>query len=174
MRRLPVLVLALATSLLAGCGFEPLYAERGGAGVVDRLAGVAIAPIPDRLGQLVHNRLSQGVTPQGTPAAITHRLEVDLLQSIEGFGFRSDEAITRERVRLIAHYRLIDTASDEVVVAETTHADTSIDVLLSDFATYSAEQAAGERNARQVADAILARIALYMRALDGQRAAATP
>lgn len=158
--------------LIAGCGFEPLYAERGSTNVVDRLAGVEIAPIPDRLGQMVQNHLSQGIAPEGGSDFTTHRLEVDLLESIEGFGFRSDEAITRERVRLVAHYRLIDAETGAILVDETTHADSSIDVLLSDYATYSAEQAATARNARQVADTILARITLYMRARTKEQAQA--
>ncbi|GAB4154915.1 MAG: hypothetical protein Tsb0016_27020 [Sphingomonadales bacterium] len=167
-------ILILFGLLAAGCGFEPLYAERGSTNVIDRLAGVDIAPIPDRLGQMVHNHLRQGITPEGESETVTHRLEVDLLESIEGFGFRSDESITRERVRLIAHYRLIDAESGAIVVDETTHADSSIDVLLSDYATYSAEQAASARNARQVADTILARITLYMRAQSNEQAEAAP
>lgn len=168
------LALILMLFLTAACGFEPLYAHRGSTDVVDRLSGVFIAPIPDRLGQLVHNRLNQGIAPEGSGEAITHHLEVDLLESIEGFGFRSDEAITRERIRLVAHYRLVAADTGAILVDETTHADSSIDVLLSDYATLAAERAASERNAQQVADTILARIALYMRAQAEEQAKKAP
>lgn len=171
MARLALLLLLFWT---AACGFEPLYAERGSTGVTGRLAGVTVEPIPDRLGQLVHNHLSRGIAPEGSGAGITHRLEVDLLESIEGFGFRSDESITRERIRLVAHYRLVAADTETILVDETTHADSSIDVLLSDYATLAAEQAASERNARQVADTILARIALFMRAQSGEQAKQAP
>ncbi|MFZ5610443.1 MAG: LPS assembly lipoprotein LptE [Pseudomonadota bacterium] len=153
--------------LIAACGFEPLYAERGPrGGVVHALSGVTVAPIPDRVGQLVHNRLTTGLTPSGSADDVTHRLEIELDSSIEGFGFRADEAITRERIRLVAHYRLIDAASSDVVFEDVVRADTSIDLVQSDYAIIIAEEKASARNAEQVADLILSRLALYFRAHD--------
>lgn len=149
--------------LLSACGFEPLYGTQGNSSVQNRLSGVAISPIPDRLGQLVHNHLSKGVRPDDQ-GQTRHRLEVSLDPSIEGFGFRSDESITRERVRLVARYQLIDVKSGEAVFDDVVSANTSIDVVQSDFATVAAEEKARERNAERVSQLILTRLALYFRA----------
>lgn len=159
-------ILALLT--LSACGFEPLYGTQNGARVQNRLSGVEVTPIPDRLGQLVHNHLTKGVRPDDQ-GQTSHRLEVSLDPSIEGFGFRSDESITRERIRLVARYQLIDVKSGEAVFDDVVSANTSIDVVQSDFATVAAEEKARERNAERVSQLILTRLALYFRAEQKQQ-----
>jgi len=154
----------LIALMLAGCGFEPLYAERRGGSVVQELAAIEIAPIADRTGQLVHNYMTARTTLPGARPAPTHRLEIALKSSTEGFGFRSDEAVTRERIRMIAEFRLTDLETGQVVYADSARADTSVDVVQSDFATLTAEETATRRNAERVSDLILSRIALFLRA----------
>jgi LPS-assembly lipoprotein len=157
MNKLPILCLAL---MLSGCGLQPLYSGGSEGSVAQALAGVEVAPIPGRSGWLVQNALKDRIAAVagGSPR---YRLQVELDDSIEGFGIRADDAITRERRTLRARYRLTEQGSGAVVLDATAGSDAGIDVVRSEYATIAAENTAVERLAGEVADQIVARIALY-------------
>lgn len=146
--------------LLAGCGLQPLYSGGSTGTVAQALAGVEVAPIPGRNGWLVQNALKDRVAAvqEGAPL---YRLVVELDDKIEGFGVRRDDAITRERRTLRARYRLTEAGSGAVLLDATAGSDVGIDVVRSEYATIAAENSALERLAQDVADQIVARIALY-------------
>ena len=73
-----------------------------------------------------------------------------------------DDGITRQRRTLRARYRLVDAGQGTVVLDATAGSDASVDVVGSEYATVAAEQTALERLAKEVADQIVARVALYM------------
>jgi LPS-assembly lipoprotein len=119
-----------------------------------------VAPIPERNGWLVYNKLKERLGEAGeAPAA--YRLEVKLDDSIIGLGIRGDRAVTRERRTLRARYQLVRASTGEVVLDATAGSDAGIDVVSSEYATVAAEQTAAERLADDVADQIVARLALY-------------
>ncbi|GAO40098.1 hypothetical protein SCH01S_42_01420 [Sphingomonas changbaiensis NBRC 104936] len=157
MKRLTPLALAL---LLPGCGLQPLYSGGSGGDVAQALAGVEVAPIPGKNGWLVANALKDRIAaiPGAKPR---YQLSVELDDKIEGFGIRRDDAITRERRTLRARYQLKDAANGTVLVDATAGSDAGIDVVQSEYATIAAENTALERLAGEVADQIVARIALY-------------
>ena len=146
--------------LLTGCGLQPLYSGGAGGTVAQALAGVEVAPIAGRNGWLVQNALKDRVAAvrEGAPL---YRLVVELDDKIEGFGVRRDDAITRERRTLRARYRLTEAGSGAVLLDATAGSDVGIDVVRSEYATIVAENSALERLAQDVADQIVARIALY-------------
>jgi len=148
--------------LLAGCGLQPLYSGGSDGQVATALAGVEVAPIEGRSGWLVSNALKDRIAalPEGAPR---YRLVVELNDKIEGFGIRRDDAITRERRTLRARYRLTEAGSGTVVLDATAGSDSGIDVVRSEYATIAAENTALERLAQEVADQIVARLALYAR-----------
>ncbi|HEV2569932.1 LPS assembly lipoprotein LptE [Sphingomonas sp.] len=155
------MILRLAPLLfLAGCGLQPLYSGGSTGTVAQALAGVEVAPIPGRNGWLVQNALKDRVAAvrEGAPL---YRLVVELDDKIEGFGVRRDDAITRERRTLRARYRLTEAGSGAVLLDATAGSDVGIDVVRSEYATIAAENTALERLAQEVADQIVARIALY-------------
>ena len=165
MRALAALALAL---MLPACGLQPLYSGGSGGGVAQALAGVEVAPIPGRNGWLVRNALNDRIAP-AADGATRYRLEIELDDKIEGFGVRRDDSITRERRTLRARYQLVDLASGSVLVDATAGSDAGIDVVQSEYATIAAENTALERLADNVADKIVARLALYaQRRADGQ------
>ena len=69
--------------------------------------------------------------------------------------------MTRERRTLRARYQLVRASTGEVVLDATAGSDAGIDVVSSEYATVAAEQTAAERLADDVADQIVARLALY-------------
>lgn len=159
MRRGTLSVAALVFAL-GGCSLRPLYSGGGSGAVAQTLQSVAVAPIPGQAGWLVRNALSDRLAP-GAEAPVRYRLEVELDDQITGFGLRLDNAVTRERRTLRARYRLVDAADGTVLLDATAGSDAGIDVVSSDYATVAAEQTALERLAVEIADQIVARIALY-------------
>jgi LPS-assembly lipoprotein len=147
---------------LAGCGLTPLYSGGGSGAVAQSLQSVEVAPIEGRAGWLVRTALQERL---GGPrsGASRYRLQVRLDDAIVGFGLRSDDAETRERRTLRARYQLVAADNGTVLVDATAGSDAGIDIVSSDYATVAAEQTALERLSREVADQIVARLALYAR-----------
>lgn len=163
MIRLSALALML---FLAGCGLRPLYGGGGAGPVAQSLRSVAVAPIEGRAGWLVRTALEDRLGAQ--PGDQTrYRLEITLDDDITGFGIRSDDAVTRERRTLRARYRLVDAALGTVVLDATAGSDAGIDAVGSEYATVAAEQTALERLAREIADQIVTRVALYVSRSNG-------
>ncbi len=148
---------ALLLVSLSACGLRPLYSGGAGGAVAQALQGVEVTPIGGgKSGWLVRNALTDRL---GSGGARRYRLDVKLDDRIEGFGVRSDDAVTRERRTLRARYKLID-ASGKTVLDATAGSDVGIDVVSSEYATIAAENTALERLSGIVADQIVARIAL--------------
>lgn len=156
------ILLLMAAALLAGCGFQPLYGETASHGPrANELANIEVAPIADRLGQQVRNRLEETLTPLGPPGAALYRLEVTLTKTVQGFGFRRDESVTRENLRLEAAYRLIRLGTTKPVLEGTARSNVAYDVVRSDFANLSAREDAEERTAEQLVAILANRLSLH-------------
>ena len=149
---------------LAGCGLQPMYAGGGSGAVAQGLAAVDVAPIEGRAGWLVRNALRDRLAQSGSAAAPRYRLDVLLDDDLEGLGLLTDETVGRERRTLRARYQLVDLADGEIMIDATAGSDAGIDVVSSEFATIAAEDTALENLARDVADRIVARLALKLRA----------
>ncbi len=159
-RSAAILVLALA---LAGCGLEPVYSGGGSSAPVLLASQVAIAPIPERAGFLVRQALIDRLG--GAAEGAKYRLEVELDDQIIGFGVRGDNSVARERRTLRARYRLVDAATNAVLVDATAGSDAGIDRVSSNYAVVAAETTALERLSTEIARQIAARLALYARQL---------
>ena len=158
-------VAALAASIaLAGCGLQPMYAGGGSGAVAQGLAAVDVAPIEGQAGWLVRNALRDRLAQSGASAEPRYRLDVLLDDELEGLGLLTDETIGRERRTLRARYQLVDLASGEIVIDASAGSDAGVDVVSSEFATIAAEQTALENLAVEVADRIVTRLTLTLRA----------
>ena len=149
---------------LAGCGLQPMYAGGGSGAVAQGLAAVDVAPIEGRAGWLVRNALRDRLAQSGSAAAPRYRLDVLLDDDLEGLGLLTDETVGRERRTLRARYQLVDLADGEIMIDATAGSDAGIDVVSSEFATIAAEQTALENLAVEVADRIVTRLTLALRA----------
>ncbi len=161
------LAVLMGAVLLSACGFEPLYDPASPGGGVD-LSRVAVADIPERLGQQMRNRLVQNLT--GSSA--DYELRIALRQESLGFGLRGDDQITgapgdaaatQEQLSLYADYQLVDLDTGTIVIDETLWAESSFDLVLSDFAIVAQREDTAERLAFQLADRLEQRIAVYLR-----------
>ena len=155
MSRFVVLAFAL---FLSACGLKPLYGG-GAQGAAGQLLGAVEVPaIPGKAGWLMRDSLVRrlGAVAEGQKR---YRLDVELDDQITGFGVRRDDVVTRERRSLRARYKLVDLASDTVVLDATAGTDAGIDVVSSEYATVAAENTALERLSDIVSDQIVARLA---------------
>lgn len=152
-------LLALAAlASLAGCGLHPLYSGGSTGGVASTLHQVEIGPIQGKSGWLMANALRDRL-PAGSTAL--YRLDVRLDDQIAGLGVRRDDSVARERRTLRARYQLVEIATGTVLIDATAGSDAGIDVVGSEYATIAAENTALERLSDNVADKIVARVALY-------------
>lgn len=155
-RATPLLLIALA---LSACGLRPLYGGADSA-ATRALGSVEIGDIPGREGYLMRGALERRLGA-ATRETTRYRLLVELDDQIIGFGVRADNAVTRERRTLRARYQLVSATEGTVYLDATAGSDAGIDVASSEYATIAAEQTALERLTDEVADQIVARIALY-------------
>lgn len=148
---------------LTACGLTPMYAGGAGGTVAQGLAAVEVPPIEGRAGWLVRNALTERLTQAGAAAPVRYRLDVLLDDQLEGLGLLTDDTVGRERRTLRARYQLVDLASGDIVLDATAGSDAGIDVVSSEYATIAAEQTALENLSRDVADRIVAHLALVLR-----------
>jgi len=154
-----------ALMLLAGCGLRPLYGGGEAGHVAQTLQSIDVAPIGGRAGWLVRTALEDRIGKGGGNPR--YRLEIELDDQITGFGIRSGNTITRERRTLRARYRLVDAGVGTVLLDATAGSDAGVDVVSSEYATVAAEQTALERLSKELADQIVARVALYASRTEG-------
>ncbi|WP_421935198.1 LPS assembly lipoprotein LptE [Pelagibius sp.] len=149
---------------LAGCGFQPLYAEDdAGATVATELAAIRITPLRDRVGQQMHNFLRDRLNPNGQPAAPNYQLRLQLRERLSELGVRRDETATRANLRLTAEFFLLEEGSGRELLSGRSTSTTSYDILENPFASTISERDARERALREVADDIQTRLAVYFR-----------
>jgi LPS-assembly lipoprotein len=156
--------IVLLALMLAGCGYRPLYGERGpdNASVVDELALVRIESIPDRIGQQMYNMLRERLNPYGKPGDPKYVLSVTLRETRERLFLEKDETATRANLTLRANFVLRRVSDGEIVAEGLSRAVSSYDILSSQFASVVSEEDARVRGARTVSDDIRTRLALAL------------
>jgi LPS-assembly lipoprotein len=148
---------------LSGCGLSPMYSGGGHGAVAQGLAAVEVPPIEGKAGWLMRNALNDRLGQSGAKGAARYRLDVVLDDKLEGLGLISDDTVGRERRTLRARYQLVDLASGEILLDASAGSDAGIDVVSSEYATIAAENTALENLSNEVADRIIARLALTLR-----------
>ena len=164
---IPATVLAMS---LAGCGFEPLYADRTERGGISTdVASVRIAPIPDRTGQILRNELIDRLNPSGEPADPRFTLDVRIAVAKLELGIRKDETATHTSLRFRSTFRLRDRSSNAIVFSSRAGTVTSYNIVDSEYATIASERAARRRGLALIADSIALRVAAYFNRLRSLR-----
>ena len=155
---------------LAGCGLEPLYAERTERGSVSNdVASVRIAPIPDRTGQILRNELIDRLNPSGAPGDPRFVLDVRITVAKLELGIRKDETASRTSLRFRSTFRLRDRGSNAIVFSSRAGTVTSYNIVDSEYATIASERAALRRGLALIADSIALRVAAYFNRLRSLR-----
>lgn len=164
-------LLVVALFGLAACGFEPLYGEtERGTATENLLSRVTVSPIPDRIGQLVRIELTNRLTPRPAPKPL-YVVTVELSESKQGLAVRRDASATRANLNITAKFVFTRIGQEQSLLSGEIRSVNGFDILTSDFATLAAEKDARRRGARDIADAIVDRIAIHLSRTRGQTAA---
>ena len=155
------------SATLSSCGFSPLYGKRvaGQDSAEDHLALIQINQIKDRVGQQLHNRLLDRLTPKGEPVNPAYVLTVDVSESVSSLGVKKSAVATRSNLRLDVSYVLMPVINtlEEALSSGTVLAISGYDISNSEYTTLVAAQNARTSAVREAADDIRTRLAVYFR-----------
>lgn len=149
----------LSPLALAACGFTPAYAPGGPA---TALTGTVRAADPtDRNGfdfvERIEERLGR---PHATVYDLTYRIQTETV----GVGLTSDSKITRYNLKGAIDYALVQRETGKTVTSGRVHSFTAWASTGSTVAGLAAEEDAGTRLMRILADQIVARLVAAMAA----------
>lgn len=161
MSRLLAILLLLP---LAACGLQPMYAGGGSGAVASGLADVDVSTIEGKAGWLMRNALVDRLGTGNEGSGARYRLDVRLDDKLEGLGLLNNNTVTRERRTLRARYQLVDTSSGAILLDATAGSDAGIDVVSSEYAVIAAEETALDHLTHELADQIVTKLAVQLRA----------
>lgn len=172
-RYLRIFLLAATGITLAGCGFRPLYAAWPGANTQNAFATIAIVSPEDRGDQLVFSALRNTIEAREARGDLPTQFDLSYFpreQLLPLITNRTD-TVLRYSLNLSVEYRLTERASGRVLNQGTVSSYAPYNVSRADFANLTAERDARERAARDAAEQIRTRLALYF---ERQRINANP
>lgn len=153
--------LALCGLVLAGCGFRPLYGKHAEApGLAAEMARVAVAPIPDRTGQLLRNALEQRLERAGGGRDKVYTLQIEVEEESTSLGLSRDATVTRADVVLTAVFRLY--RDGKLLWSGDSTSAAAYNLLNQQYATVISERDSRDRAVTQVADDITRRLATFL------------
>lgn len=163
-------LLLAALGALSACGLRPLYggdegnppAGAPGGGVRGDLASIKIATIAERSGQVMRNALLDHLTPEGEPRQPLYHLVVTRAESEQTPLRRLDEVAMLQVLSVSANWSLRD-VSGATLISGVSRTTARFDLTRSQPATEAARDNARERSARDLAEDIRTRLALYFR-----------
>ncbi|KAA9005987.1 LPS assembly lipoprotein LptE [Histidinibacterium aquaticum] len=147
-------VLLGGLTLLAGCGFSPVYGPGGAAAPL--LGTTAVEAPATEAGYRLRLRLIDRLGPSEAP---TYLLSVDLDIRDAAVGVTSEQETTRYNLPGAATYRLTDVATGIGVASGTVDGFTSYSATGTSVSTFAAAEDARQRLAVVLADRILDRLA---------------
>jgi LPS-assembly lipoprotein len=143
-------LLAAAAMLLSGCGFTPLYAQRG---VVPGLAAIEVEAPQTRTGYLLREELDDAFgRDRSQPAAYRLVLQVD--EERRPRGLRVDDVATRYEVLLAVDYALIGSGGTTPLTQGRAGVSVTYDSADQPYAGVAAQTDGQERAAQQAAQRI--------------------
>jgi LPS-assembly lipoprotein len=171
MRRRQFLALSAALpAILAGCGWEPLYADRQTTAAAASLRAIKVSSIPDRVGQQLEMGLRSTFNPNGDPPTKQlYLLSVTLQKTLLDSGIQSQGLGTRGEVHLTATYRLIEIATNKILQTGFVHSSDTFDIQANGYSTVVAQTDAATRDVEEVRREIVTRLTLFMQ--DNNKAA---
>lgn len=158
-------LIALSTSLLASCGFTPMYGDYSASDQVSAkqsFAQIEIDNIPDREGQFLRNELIDRLNMRGHAEAPRYQLSFSKLGiDTRDLDLTKDSEATRGQLTASTTMRLIDKQNGEVVLTRPLRSISSYNILQSNFATRVTENNAEETAIKDLARQAEQQLALY-------------
>lgn len=139
----------VAVLLLAGCGFKPLYATNDGAAPGLRNVALTSLDAPEDIETVVNRAIKRRTSIE--PSDAKYDLAVKATEQAERLAVQIDASVTRYNYRLVGEYTLTDRATAKRTKGRVVSIS-SFNVVNSQYSTLSAEQAAREKAATQLAE----------------------
>lgn len=150
-----------AALALSACGYRPLYGQNAAdPQVTQHMAAITVLPMANRNGQMMRTALKRRLAPQGQTQSL-YKLDVTLNESLQQLAEQRSGFVTRANLTLTATYRLSNAQSDQLLTEGAAQTVASYNILVSDFATLSAQEDARKRAIESIADDIRTRLAIY-------------
>jgi LPS-assembly lipoprotein len=153
---------AIPVSALTGCGWEPLYADRAAGPADADLAAIKVAPIPERVGQLLALKLRQWLNPDGAPVPTRYELRTLLQTTRLDLGTLQVGSATRARIEAYATFTLTDIASGAALFTSTSRAADSFDIITNYYSNVVAEQDARERVIEEIRRDMVSKLTVFL------------
>jgi LPS-assembly lipoprotein len=169
-RRLAAIAAMTALLALAGCGWEPLYADHDTAPADADLRAVQVAPIAERIGQRLELALRDRFNPDGTPTPKRYLLNTRLAVTESDLALQSEGLGTEGNVDVNATITLSDIKTHAVLLTNQIHTIENFDFEPSGYATIVARDDARKRAALEIEREIVTRLTLFLQ----RRASAAP
>src|SRR5437763_2429902 len=110
------MVLGLGLSLLGGCGWAPLYADRETGPADEEIRAIRVAPISERIGQKLALALRQSLNPTGEPTLQRYLLSTTLSTSRQDLGIQTQGLGTRAKLDAFANFSLRDSMTGALLL----------------------------------------------------------
>ena len=152
----------LALGLAAGCGFRPVYGDRGAdTAVRDELAAIALPGARSSLEFELRRALAAELDPSGRGAARRYRLDWRLASDVEDLAIQLDAVVTRRDFTLAAAYALVDLADGRALDRGRVQRTASFNITDDPFNDLVAREDAEQRAAAAVAIALRQRMVAH-------------
>src|SRR6266568_7204643 len=156
------IVLGLGLSLLGGCGWAPLYADRETGSADEEVRAIRVAPISERMGQTLN--------PAGEPTPQRYILRTTLQTQRQDLGVQTQGFGTRGRLDAYANFSLSDSTTGMNLISGTSHVADSFDILANEYSNVVAEDDARTRAVEEMRRDIVTRLTVFLQRRVAERA----
>jgi LPS-assembly lipoprotein len=156
------MVLGLGLSVLGGCRWAPLYADRETGPADDELRAIRVAPISERIGQKLALALRQSLNPTGEPTPQRYLLRTTLQTARQDLGVQTQGFGTRGRLDAFADFTLSDSTTGAQLLLGRSHVADSFDILANEYSNVVAEDDARTRAVEDMRRDIVTRVTLFL------------
>ena|ERR1700687_2027499 len=164
------IVLGLGLSVLGGCDWAPLYADRETGPANEEVRAIRVAPISERIGQKLALALRQSLNPEGEPTPQRYILRTTLSTSRQDLGVQTQGLGTRGKLDAFANFSLNDSTTGAQLLIGTSHVAESFDILANEYSNVVAEDDARTRAVEEMRRDIVTRLTLFLQRRAAQRA----
>lgn len=151
--------------MLAGCGFEPVYAQRDGQeDTLDHLAAIRVETPPGRSGELLGAELRDHFNPESVTADHAYVLKAGLDTQFQPFIIEADGTTARYNVILKSPFTLVRQADGATIERGVVNRQVSYNVSESDdYATFVTQSDTLRRGVIELAEDYRMRISAALR-----------
>lgn len=154
MKRFALIIALAAFPLLSGCGFTPLYATAESGGKTTSLSSVHLDGVSgsEKATPALTRAFTQRTAQSGADN-VEFDISVDVRESAEPLAVQLDSSVTRYNYKLAGKYTLTRRADGKVITG-VAKSVASFNIVDSQYSTLFAEDAAREKAARSLVEAI--------------------